>query len=107
MNSVVGVFSFPETAHEAQVCRAVSVLFNTCVGCHHGSEAGGGGFESRYRPYSLRLLRYSLTCSHFLTAKIGVFLTKTQGFLLSGLFFLKNYTFSDVTEKKLFFFNIF
>ena len=29
------------------VCR-VGVLYNTIIGCHRGSEAGDGGFESRY-----------------------------------------------------------
>ena len=46
------LFPFPEIAHEAQssqVCRVVAVLYNTSVGCHRGSEAGSGGFESRYR----------------------------------------------------------
>ena len=33
-----------------QVCR-VGVLYDTNVECHGGSEAGGGGFESRVRLY--------------------------------------------------------
>ena len=50
-NSVVdGLFLFlklPMT-RRVQVRRVVGDLYNTCVGCHPGSEAGGGGFESRY-----------------------------------------------------------
>ena len=73
-NSVVGVFFGPEIAHDAkslQVCRVVGVLYNTCLGCHRGSEVGGGGFKSRFRPYFLRLFGYSLTRSYFLTKKLG------------------------------------
>ena len=54
-NLVVGAFfSFPETAHDAQtfrVRRVVGVLYNSNVVCHRGSQAGGSGFEFRYRPY--------------------------------------------------------
>ena len=45
-------FPFPETAYDAQnfrVCIVVGVLYNTSVGCHRSSEAGSGGFDSRYR----------------------------------------------------------
>ena len=47
-------FLFPETAHDAKafrVCRVDGVLYNTSVGCHRGSEIGGGGIDSRYRLY--------------------------------------------------------
>ena len=48
------LFPFPETAHDRQtfrVCRVVGVLYNTSIGYHRGSEAGGKGFKSRQRPY--------------------------------------------------------
>ena len=41
-NSMAFIFLCPQTAHHAQssqVCRIVGVLYNTCVGCHRGSEA--------------------------------------------------------------------
>ena len=77
-NSVIGVFflflKLPMT-RRVQVCRD-GVLYSTSIGCHCGSEAGGGGFESHYWPHFVRLLRYSLTRSYFLTTKI-----KNWGFL--------------------------
>ena len=73
---------------KVQVCRVVGVPFNTSAGYHRGSEAGGGGFESRYRP-CLRLFKYSLTRSFFQAAKIRDFSTEIWGFLLSGIFFSK------------------
>ena len=62
-NSIGDVFSFFWNCPYSQtfgVCRVLNVLYNTSVGCHCGSEAGDGGFESPYRPYSERLFRYSL-----------------------------------------------
>ena len=58
-----------------QVCK-VDVLYNTRVGCHRASEAGGDRFKSRYWPYFSRLSKYSLTRSYFLTAKFRAFSTK-------------------------------
>ena len=84
-----------------KVCRVIAVLYNTYVGCHRSSEAGGGGLESRYRPYFLRLFRYSFSCSYFLTAKIRVFSTKVKSFLVSGLFSQK-LPLSHVTKKSFF-----
>ena len=91
--SAIGVFYFlflklPMT-RRVQVCR-VGVLNNTCVGCHCGSEAGGGGFESGYRPNFLRLFRYSLTRFYFLKTKSKVFHDKNWFFFGKwACFFLK------------------
>ena len=57
-NSVIGVSFRPETAHDEQSSRVADVLHNKRVGCRRSSETGGGGLESRYRPYISRLFRY-------------------------------------------------
>ena len=95
LNSVVGVFflllNLPMT-RSVQVCR-VGAWYNTSVGCHHCSNAGSDGFESRFwSNFFLPLFRYSLTRSYFLLTKISVFSTKNKGLLVNELF-LKNYFF--------------
>ena len=90
-NSVVSVFFFffklPMT-RRVQICR-VDVLYITSVACYRSLEAGGGSFESRYRPYFLRFLRYSLTRSQLLTSKIKirVFFDKISAFFCKWAFF--------------------
>ena len=73
------------------VCR-VDVLYITSIGCHRGSEARGGGFESRFRPYFLRVFTYSLKRSNFLHQK-GCFLEKNTGSLGTRAYFLEGYLF--------------
>ena len=105
-NSVVGVFflslKLPMT-RKVQACR-VGVLYKTSVGCYRGSEAGGGGFKSRYQPHFLRVFRYSMTRSYFSTTKIMVSGQKFRVFC-KWAFFLENDPFSDVTETDGFFQN--
>ena len=47
------LFLQPPMTRRVQVCRVVDVLHNTCPGCQRGLEAGGGGFDTGYRPYFL------------------------------------------------------
>ena len=81
-NEVVGVFflflKLP-TTRRFQVCRAVGVLYNTCVGCHRSSEAGGGGFASRCRLFFQCVFRYSLTHSYFSQQQLGFLSDKISG----------------------------
>ena len=88
-----------------RVCRVVGGLHNTCrIPPRLGSPQVPSSNPAIDR-ISLRLFRYSSTRSDFLTAKVG-FLDKNFGFF-GILAFSKNYPFSDVTETKLFLFNIF
>ena len=107
-NSVVGVYSLcPEIAHDAQslqICAEslVSCILNVLgVIAVHKPEVVGSNSTINHIFTSFR---YSLTSSYFLTTKIRVFWTKNSGFLVGGLFFLKNYHISDVTKTNRSFF---
>ena len=107
-NSLVDVFflflKLPMT-RRVQVCR-VRVLYDTYVGCYSGLDAGGGGFKFRLRSYFLRLFRYSLTRSQFLTTKIRVFSTKNIWFFGKWVFCQKLPLFRR-NWNKWFFFKLF
>ena len=64
------------------------------------------GSNPAFEPFP-RLFRYLLTRSFFVTTKIMVFSAQTQEFLVRGLFLIKNYSFSHVTETKCSFWKIF
>ena len=83
-----------------QVCK-VGVLYNTSVGCHRGSKAGGGRLESRYRPLFKGFLMYWLTRFPFVT-KNFYFFDKNLGFFVKWALFHAIYFFSNVIEAKVF-----
>ena len=82
-----------------QVCTAVGVLYNTCLGGHRGWEDESGGLKHRYRSSFLHFFRHSLTHYYILKAKKTVF--------FDNWVFLKNHPFCDITEINSFFLNIF
>ena len=83
-------------ARTVQLCRVVGVMSNTSVGCHRSSDAGGGEFESRYRPYFYAFLDARSQVLVF-QQQILRFFEKSLKFFGKKAF-PKNYAFSDVIE---------
>ena len=84
-----------------QVCR-VSIFYNTSIGCHRGSEFGGGECESRYR-LNFSPVCFSLTRASFSTTKVGVLSRDFRVFWYMG-FLSRIVTLFRRNRDKLFFF---